>query len=79
MVYFEWFSPFVAITTGGDRKDMGMRKRGKSNLFYLLMSLTVSFGGRIRFGKLVGEIQYIGGSLNKAGFMAFTSFHWEQS
>lgn len=55
---------------------MGMRKRRKSNLFYLLMFLTLSFDGRMRFGELVGEIQSIRESLSKAGFMAFTSFHW---
>lgn len=74
----EWFSQSAGITTVGDRRDMGMRKRRRSNLFYFLMSLTFSFGGRLRFGKLVGEIQSIRESLNKAGFMAFTSFLWEQ-
>lgn len=59
--------------------DMGIRKRRESNLFYLLMSSTFSFGGRMRFGKLVGEIQPIRESLNKAGSMALTSSHWEQS
>lgn len=79
LVYLEWFSQSAGITTGGERRDMGMRKRTRSNLFYFLMSLTLSFGGRMRFGKLVGEIQSIRESLNKAGFMAFTGFLWEQS
>lgn len=50
LVNFEYFSQSVGI--GEDRLDVGMRKRRKSSLFHLLMSLIFSFGGRMRFGKL---------------------------
>lgn len=49
-----------------------MKKRRKSNLCHLLMSLTSSFGGKMRFGELEGGVQSIRESL-KAGFMALIS------
>lgn len=77
LAFFECFLQSAGIVSE-DIVGLGMRKGRKSYLFHLLMSLTFSFGGRMRFAQLAGEIQSIRISLNKAGFKALNSFQWGQ-